>query len=48
MKMKDQTIVSDDESLYEDGLRVSLDGASRLEPVAIGDVRPTDVLVLLA
>jgi DEAD/DEAH box helicase domain-containing protein len=45
-RLRDQTVISDDESLYEDGLRVSLDGVTRLDPIAIGDVRPTDVLVL--
>ena len=46
VRMNDQTVVCDDESLYEDGLRVNLDAMTRLDPVAIGDVRPTDVLVL--
>lgn len=46
VRASDQSIVCDDESLYEDGLQARVDGASRLNPVAIGDVRPTDVLVL--
>lgn len=46
VRLGDQSLVSDDESLYEDGLRVGLDGVTRLSPIAIGDVRPTDVLVL--
>jgi DEAD/DEAH box helicase domain-containing protein len=45
-RVGDQTLVCDDESLYEDGLRVSLAGVTRLSSIAIGDVRPTDVLVL--
>lgn len=46
VRLHDQSVVCDDESLYEDGLRVNVEGASRLTPIAIGDVRPTDVLVL--
>jgi DEAD/DEAH box helicase domain-containing protein len=46
VRVRDQTFVCDDETLYEDGLRASLAGATRLTPAAIGDVRPTDVLVL--
>lgn len=40
------TIVCTDESLFEDGFRVNLDGATPRGEIAIGDVRPTDVLVL--
>ncbi len=43
---KNNTIICTDESLYEDGLKAKTDGALQLEPIAIGDVRPTDVLVL--
>ncbi len=46
LRMNDGTVVCDDEGLYEDRLRVRLDGGTRLPPIAIGDVRPTDVLVL--
>lgn len=46
VRMPDRTIVCDDESLYEDGFRVNTRGASRLGPIAIGEVRPSDVLVL--
>lgn len=46
VRVSDQTVVCDDESLYEDGLKARLDGATRLSAVAIGDVRPTDVLVV--
>lgn len=46
VRVSDQTLVCDDESLYEDGLQARVDGATRLTPVAIGDVRPTDVLVI--
>ena len=46
VRMPDQSVICDDEGLYEDGLKVKLDGGSALSPIAIGDVRPTDVLVL--
>jgi DEAD/DEAH box helicase domain-containing protein len=46
VRMSDQSVVCDDESLYEDGLRVRTDGSARLTDIALGDVRPTDVLVL--
>lgn len=46
LRMADRTVVCDDASLYEDALRARVEGGARLHPVAIGDVRPTDVLVL--
>ncbi len=46
VRLNDRTVVCDDESLYEDGLRARTDGSARLQPIAIGDVQPTDVLVL--
>ena len=46
VRVPDRSVVCDDESLYEDGFHAWVDGATRLPPVAIGDVRPTDVLVL--
>lgn len=46
VRVSDQTLVCDDETLYEDGLKARLDSVTRLTPVAIGDVRPTDVLVI--
>ena len=46
VRASDRSVVCDDESLYEDGFRARVDGATRLPPIAIGDVRPTDVLVL--
>jgi DEAD/DEAH box helicase domain-containing protein len=46
VRLSDRTVVCDDESLYEDGLRARIEGATRILPIAIGDVRPTDVLVV--
>lgn len=46
LRLSDRSVVCDDESLYEEPFRVRTDGATRLSPIAIGDVRPTDVLVL--
>jgi DEAD/DEAH box helicase domain-containing protein len=46
VRLPDQTLVCSDESLFEDGLKVKVDGAVALPSIAIGDVRPTDVLVL--
>ena len=46
VRMPDRTVVCSDEALYEDGLAVKLDGAVPIDPIAIGDVRPTDVLTL--
>ena len=46
VRVPDRSVVCDDESLYEDGFHAWVDGATRLPPIAIGDVRPTDVLVL--
>lgn len=46
LRLPDQTVVCDDESLYEDGFRLKTDGGTRLGGIAIGDIRPTDVLVL--
>jgi len=46
VRLSDRSVVCIDDSLYEDGLQVKIDGAAALPPVAIGDVRPTDVLVL--
>lgn len=46
LRMSDGTVVCDDESLYEDPHRLHIDGGARIPPIAIGDVRPTDVLVL--
>lgn len=47
LRLNDRTVICDDESLFENGLRAHPDGGTRLpSPIAIGDVRPTDVLVL--
>jgi DEAD/DEAH box helicase domain-containing protein len=44
--LADKSVVCSDESLFEDGLRVRIDSGTIPRDVAIGDVRPTDVLVL--
>jgi DEAD/DEAH box helicase domain-containing protein len=46
VQLSNRSVICTDESLYEDGLRTAIDGATRLDPIAVGDVRPTDVLVL--
>jgi DEAD/DEAH box helicase domain-containing protein len=46
VRLTDRTVVCTDDSLFEDTLQVKVDGGTALSPVAIGDVRPTDVLVL--
>ena len=46
LRLADQSVVCDDESLYDDKLQARTDGSARLPSIAIGDVRPTDVLVL--
>ena len=45
-RVSDQSVVCTDEDLYEDGLRVNAQYVSPLGSVALGDVRPSDVLVL--
>ncbi|MGI8521549.1 MAG: DUF1998 domain-containing protein [Actinomycetota bacterium] len=46
LRLSDRSVVCDDESLYEDGLQLRMDTGTRLDSIAIGDVRPTDVLVV--
>lgn len=46
VRLSDQTVVCVDDGLYEDGLRDHLKQGAPLASVAIGDVRPTDVLTL--
>lgn len=46
-RLMDGSVVCDDETLYERGTGfLKADGWTRLEPAAIGEVRPTDVVVL--
>jgi DEAD/DEAH box helicase domain-containing protein len=46
VRMADRSMVCSDQSLFEDGLRVKVDQGSPVPNIAIGDVRPTDVLVV--
>lgn len=53
LRQRDGTVVCDDESLYEKKtslsrgrLRLDAEGSTRLDPTAIGEVRPTDVVTL--
>jgi DEAD/DEAH box helicase domain-containing protein len=46
LRLKNGTVVCDDEALYEITPQFQADGAQRLSPAAIGEVRPTDVVVL--
>jgi DEAD/DEAH box helicase domain-containing protein len=45
-RQKDGSVVCDDESLYDKMPNFKEEGSTRLEPAAIGEVRPTDVVVL--
>lgn len=46
LRLKNGTVVSDDESLYDKMPKFDDSGSSRLEPAAIGEIRPTDVVTL--
>ena len=47
VQLRDKSVISDDESLYDSPLHESiLEGSTRREPAAIGEVRPTDVVVI--
>jgi DEAD/DEAH box helicase domain-containing protein len=46
VRLRDQTLVCTDESVYPDRMHADVEGATPVAAVAIGDVRPTDVLVL--
>jgi DEAD/DEAH box helicase domain-containing protein len=46
VRLPDQSVASIDESLFDDGLRAKIDRGVPIPPIAIGDIRPTDVLVL--
>jgi DEAD/DEAH box helicase domain-containing protein len=45
-RQRDQSVVCDDESLYDKVPKFKEEGSTRLDPAAIGEVRPTDVVVL--
>lgn len=45
-RQKDGSVVCDDESLYTLMPKFNDEGSTRLQPAAIGEVRPTDVVVL--
>lgn len=46
VRMSDQSVVCDDPSVYDGPMRVKTETGTPLEPGAIGEIRPTDVLVL--
>lgn len=46
LKLRNGTVVCEDESLYERVPKFQSEGSERLSPAAIGEVRPTDVVVL--
>jgi DEAD/DEAH box helicase domain-containing protein len=46
LRQSDNTIVCDDDSLYDRPPAFKPEGSSRLLPAAIGEIRPTDVVVL--
>jgi DEAD/DEAH box helicase domain-containing protein len=46
LRQSDGTVVCDDESLYDKPPTFKPEGSTRLAPAAIGEIRPTDVVVL--
>lgn len=46
LRQQDGTVVCDDDSLYDKPPTFRPEGSSRLDPAAIGEVRPTDVVTL--
>jgi len=46
LQLKDRSVVCDDEALYDGGPNFKTEGSTRLDPAAIGEVRPTDVVTL--
>jgi DEAD/DEAH box helicase domain-containing protein len=46
MRLSDGTVVCDDETLYDQAPVFREEGAARLPSAAIGEIRPTDVVVL--
>lgn len=46
LRLRNGSVVCDDEALYDPMPKFQDDGAERLDPAAIGEVRPTDVVVL--
>lgn len=47
LRMKDESVICDDDTLYDKAWKPKTEGSSRLDPAAIGEVRPTDVLTLM-
>ena len=45
-RLKDGSVVCDDDALYDKPQGFKNDGGTRLEPAAIGEIRPTDVVTL--
>lgn len=46
LRQRDGTVVCDDDSVYDKAPNFKADGSTRLPPAAIGEIRPTDVVVL--
>ncbi len=46
LRQRDSTVVCDDDSLYRKNMNFDSEGTTRLEPTAIGEIRPTDVITL--
>ena len=46
VRQRDGTVVCDDEALYSNSPKFDTEGTSRIDPAAIGEVRPTDVVTL--
>lgn len=46
LQLWDKSVVSDDDSLYDQMPKFQDEGSTRLDPAAIGEVRPTDVVAL--
>lgn len=46
LRLNDSTVVCDDESLYDKVPTFREEGSVRLQPAAIGEIRPTDVVAL--
>jgi len=44
LRQKDGTVVCDEDSLYREKKKFPTEGATRLEPTAIGEIRSTDVV----
>lgn len=46
LRRPDGTVVCDDDSLYRKNMNFDPESTTRLEPTAIGEIRPTDVITL--